>query len=170
MNTDYKAAIEALVACYQVIAPEKMKYFDIGPYESDTMRVYFAAFLCYLAKVDGEVSWDECEVIEYYTDLSLSPDEVEILYKTMKIDEGEYATSIPEPLVVLVEKDNELYRLDMIDGITASELYVQVHYLLAQELIHADGVIENIEASSALKYLNILEDYLNNNALARKSE
>lgn len=162
-NLRLKQAIETLVQIFEAVSPMDMEYFDLDGIEMDSIRMYLAAYLCYLSISDNEISWDECEVIEYYTGLNFDPSEIAELSASLGVGGEDFIKGIPYQLQILVYKDNTMFQNGFILEQFSSELFVEILKALALVLLTADGEVSDMEQASYYAYIQNIENYVNSN-------
>ncbi len=167
LRVETKAAIEALIAIFDATSEGRRESLNVYGIEFDPVKFFFTSFLCYLSIVDGTVSWDECEVIEYYLDISFAPEELASFVGSFGIA-TKFPSKVPNILDRFIEADNELYEAGEKVDTYSSELLSTVCKMLAIDLITSDGEAENIESSKSHEYLTMIDTYIYEHLAARK--
>ena len=129
-----------------------------------------ATFMMYLSASDGEIQWSEASMISDLCDLNLTPQTLGAFIREHNIYSTEFESKVPVTLQIMVTMDNKLIELNLADDVPeAAGIMLNTYKLAAEMLMNADGDIDSSEQADCQIYLNMLENYVNNNAVRRKS-
>ena len=128
-----------------------------------------AKFMMYLSASDGEIQWSEASMISDLCGLNLTPQTLGTFIREQNIYSTEFESKVPVTLQIMVTMDNKLIELNLADDVPETAgLILNTYKLAAEMLMNADGNIDSNEQADYQIYLNMLENYVNNNAVRRK--
>lgn len=169
MNRDLK---EAINGCADLVVQilEKAGQKDLEDTKSAIM-FDMARFAMYLAASDGEIKWEEAKIISDYFDLSLTPQTVRDYIRRLNIYSTEFESTPPLTLQTLIAGDNLLYDNNLHGSLDTwgSEALLNTYKAIAVEIMNADGEQHENEVADATIYLQMMQEYIDNNLKARKA-
>lgn len=173
MNWDLKGLIDSYV---DLFAENGDFIFSIMGHDGiDTsnmegvIRYELSRFAMYLTCSDGEIKWSEASTIEDYLGFSMTPEDIREHVEEENLYSVEFENTVPLSISMAVEIDNYLYINDRPQETPISETGVFIYKALADEIMSADYDVADSEFGDAQLYTQMLENYVNDNLLERKS-
>lgn len=165
MEKDFKALIEALYDEVDKIGTVIGK----KNYHTEVAREMLD-YLMYLAIADAKIEWTEILKIGVYLGITdLNPQNIEVYIKENNIYSEKFENTIPSFFKILADHDNIIYSKDSSNKKLLSEIMRLIYKALGKELVASDGDVNRYEYTCFYVYDNLLNDYLNEHLLARRS-
>ena len=129
-----------------------------------------AMFMMYLSASDGEIQWSEASTISDLCDLNLTPQSLSNFIRENNIYSTEFENKVPVTLQIMVTMENKLLEIKSADEIAdVSSLVINTYKTVAEFLMNADGDEDDNEKKDCQIYIDMLENYVSNNATRRKA-
>lgn len=134
------------------------------------VKLEMAMFMMYLSASDGEIGWSEASMISDLCEVNLTPQNVGKIIRENNIYSTEFESRVPITLKIVITMDNKLLEMGMGDDLPdVPTVVVDTYKAVAETLINADGDADDSEQTDCHIYLDMLEDYVNNNSVRRKA-
>lgn len=133
--------------------------------EADGMqvaKVELAEFLMYLSASDGKIEWNEANNIAEYLEMPATPEVVNGVIREQNIYSTEFEKKIPLTFQVVVKCDNLLWDNGKRSECSA-DLALKLYKAEGEELLATDGNVDANERQDFNIYINMLENYINQN-------
>lgn len=133
--------------------------------EADGMqvaKVELAEFLMYLSASDGKIEWNEANNIAEYLEMPATPEVVNGVIREQNIYSTEFEQKIPLTFQVVVKCDNLLWDNGKRSECSA-DLALKLYKAVGEELLATDGNVDANERQDFNIYINMLENYINQN-------
>lgn len=135
----------------------------------NAFRQELSLFLMYLSASDGEIKLSEATAISDLCGINLTPQQLATIIRENDIYSTEFENKAPICLRIAVVIDNYLYENHLFallgaDDVDLAMALITAYKAAAVYLIKADNDIDNNELSDMQIYVNMLEDYYNENS------
>ncbi len=127
----------------------------------DAARMEIGMFMMYLAASDGQIRWDEARTISEICRMNITPNNVGDFIRKNNIYSTEFEQKIPITFEIMVRIDNVL--LDRGIDASGSEAMLETYKAVGEALIKSDGEVDDNEMTDYRIYINMLEEYRDNN-------
>lgn len=124
-------------------------------------RMEMGMFMMYLSASDGTIEWDEARTISDICELNLTPNELGKYIRENNIYSTEFEQKVPVTFQIMVKAD-EAMRANGID-VSGSDAMISAYKAVGEALIKSDGDVDDNEVSDYKIYINMLEEYRDNN-------
>ena len=166
MEKDFKALIEALFDEIDKIGARIGK----KNYHTEVANEMLE-YLMYLAIADARIEWTEILKIGIYLGVTdLNPQNVELYIKEHNICSEKFENTIPPFFKILTDHDNMMYAKDSSYQKLLSEIMLIAYKALGKELVESNGQVVSYEYTNFYIYDKLLNDYLDEHLLARRSD
>lgn len=137
----------------------------------DVAKYELASFMMYLSASDGNIRWEEAQVISELCDLSLTPESLGDFIREHNIYSTEFERKVPISFKMMVDIDNAIIdaKNDSADA-TGSSGLLDVYKAVGAELINADDDVHENEINDFNIYISMLEEYRAKNYKGDKSK
>ena len=138
----------------------------------DICAMDIVKYLMYLSASDGTINWDEAQFIFDYLGYRLTPSQMNQFIRDQNIYSTEFEQTPPGGLRLLVDVDNTIItKFGENAGIDkyASESYLDLFRFIGQAFMAADNDVDENEKTDYTIYTNMIERFLDENLLSRKS-
>lgn len=133
----------------------------------NAVRMELAMFMMYLSASDGEIKWEEADIINNLCNVSLTPQQLGDFIREHNIYSTEFEQKAPVTFSLMVNIDNVLYNKDP-NSTDAVGLMLQLYELIGQSLISADDDVDDNEKRDYGIFINMLKRYADENSTRRK--
>lgn len=131
-------------------------------HDGQVAKFELAQFMMYLSASDGKIEWSEVNNISQYLGLNLTPEAVNKLIRDNNIYSTEFEQKVPLSFQAVVNADNVLW--DNGERETcAADMMLTLYKAVGDELIKADNDVDTNEQQDFSIYINMLENYINQN-------
>jgi len=120
-------------------------------------RVEMGLFMMYLSASDGEVSWEEAELISGACGLNLTVEGLAEFIDENRLYSEAFEQQVPVSLKILVAADNVLHEEG--ESISGSLELIECYRALGIGLINADEEVDPNEERDMDTYLKMMTDY-----------
>lgn len=124
-------------------------------------RYELGSFMMYLSASDGQISWEEAEIISDICELNLTPNTMGNFIRQQNIYSTEFENKVPVTFQMMVTADNAL--IEQGEEAAASEAMLDTYRVVGKALIQSDGDVDDNEVSDYRIYINMLEKYRDQN-------
>lgn len=124
-------------------------------------RMEMGMFMMYLSASDGQISWDEAKIISDICELNLSPNDLGKFIRENNIYSTEFEQKVPVTLQIMVQADNALLAAG--NNTSGSKAMIGTYKAVGEALIKSDGDVDDNEVNDYKIYINMLEEYRDNN-------
>lgn len=169
----FKGAIDMLCDTVRSVG-EKLGVTQQGTDIRKVAKMHLAMFLMYLSASDGEIKPNEAKLISYWSDLQLTAQDVADVIRKNNIYSTEFESQPPVSLMIMVQMDNLIFklhqegRLNNLPEEDPAKTVINLYSTAGDIFLKVDGDMSPNEMSDLKIYLNMMENYANENSLRRK--
>ena len=147
---EMKELVDSMASAIDAVAAQ----MDLEPGVGDNAKFQLGMFLMYLSASDGEISWDEADVISRLCDLDVTPTKLADFIRNSNIYSTEFEQTVPLALEVMLLADNMGMTEDSL-----SKLVIDTFKTVGEALIKSDNEVDENEMEDFNIYINMMEKY-----------
>lgn len=158
LKISLKKFADTIFQLSKIINPEQ-------PLSSQYVLKDLADYAMFIAASDGYLKDIEVETINYYFDTKFTLEEMMTYINCNKIFSDTFEKTPPQLLIITVMFDNLCFETDEQSSSETifCHLLLKSYKIIAEEIINCDGVASESELAETNLYLNMIENYINNN-------
>ncbi len=141
---------------------------NLGMTTKEIMRIDLLKYILYLSAVDNVLSSQVVEILRDYFEWDMTVYQWYKFINQNNLATNDFANSIPISLQIFVRVDNNVYQIDHTIS-DMCDLYESIFDAIGKLVISAGGEIHNNEKIRFQKVIEMIENYINENALRRKN-
>ena len=131
--------------------------------ERARLKTEFLDYVLYLSASDGMSAGYECEFLQNYFGVTLTPEEVRKYITTNNIYTSQFEQIVPISFMNCIERDNKFYQKNGSLDASHGKAFLDVFECVGKEFLVCDGEASESEVSDFSIYTKMLRKYFNEN-------